>query len=79
VNCHQPDFYREKLARWKNRPVAELFEAVSTQMPADNVGSLTTREYLDVLAYIFSITGSPAGQEELSTDSMSGINIAAAE
>jgi len=78
-NCHQADFYRERLERWKNKPVAELFEAVSTAMPADNVGSLTTSEYLDVLAYVFSITGSPAGNAELTTDTMSAINIAAPE
>jgi mono/diheme cytochrome c family protein len=78
-NCHQVDFYRDRLTRWQNRPVGELFEAVSTAMPADNVGSLTTKEYLDVLAYVFSITGSPAGKEELTTDTMDGVSIAAAE
>jgi hypothetical protein len=36
---------------------------------------LTTAQYLDVLAYIFSITGSPAGNDELTTDNMSTIRI----
>jgi len=75
VNCHQADFYRDRLARWENRPVGELFESVSTTMPADNVGGLLTSEYLDVLAYIFSVTGSPAGSEELTTDNMDAITV----
>jgi mono/diheme cytochrome c family protein len=73
VNCHQLDFYRERLARWRSKTVGELFESLSTTMPADNVGGLLTSEYLDVLAYIFSMTGSPAGDEELTTDNMDAI------
>src|SRR5690349_3272687 len=75
-NCHQPDFYLERLGKWQNKPVGELFQALSTTMPADNVGSLLTSEYLDVLAYVFSITGSPAGKTELTTDNMDGIAVA---
>jgi mono/diheme cytochrome c family protein len=76
VNCHQQvDSYREKLARWEGKPVGQLFESLSTTMPADNVGALLTSEYLDVLAYIFSVTGSPAGSEELTPDNMDAINV----
>lgn len=75
VNCHQADFYRERLARWENKPVGQLFESVSTTMPADNVGGLLTSEYLDVLAYIFSVTGSPTGDEELTTDNMDAVSV----
>src|SRR5687768_11155380 len=75
VNCHQADFYRERLVRWENKPVGMLFESVSTTMPADNVGGLLTSEYLDVLAYIFSVTGSPTGAEELTTDNMDAVNV----
>jgi mono/diheme cytochrome c family protein len=75
VNCHQADFYRERLTRFQSKPVGELFEVVSTSMPADNIGGLLTSEYLDVLAYIFSVTGSPAGSEELTSDNMDAINV----
>jgi S-disulfanyl-L-cysteine oxidoreductase SoxD len=78
-NCHQEDFYRERLPRWENKPVAELFEALATTMPADNVGALSDAEYIDVLAYIFSITGSKAGQSELTADTMASIAIARPE
>jgi mono/diheme cytochrome c family protein len=77
INCHQPDFYQERLTRWNNKPVKQLYDAVSTTMPADNVGSLSTAEYVDVLAYIFSITGSPAGGAELTTETMDSISVAA--
>jgi len=75
-NCHQADFYIERLVRWESKSVGSLFEAVSTTMPADNVGSLLTSEYLDVLTYVFSITGSPAGKNELTTDNMDSIVVA---
>jgi mono/diheme cytochrome c family protein len=76
ANCHQPDFYQEKLPTYRDKTVAQLFEAVSTTMPADNVGSLLTSEYIDVLSYIFSITGSTPGKTELTTDNMEKIKIA---
>jgi mono/diheme cytochrome c family protein len=75
MNCHQMDFYRDKLATWQNKPVGQLFETVSTTMPADNVGGLLTSEYLDVLAYIFASTGSPAGEEELTSDNMDAVTV----
>jgi mono/diheme cytochrome c family protein len=75
VNCHPIDFYREKLATWENKPVGQLFETISTTMPADNVGGLLTSEYLDVLAYIFSETGSPSGDEELTSDNMDAVTV----
>ena len=74
-NCHQADFYRERLTRFQSKPVSELFEVVATSMPADNIGGLLTSEYIDALAYIFSITGSPAGSEELTKENMESINV----
>jgi mono/diheme cytochrome c family protein len=79
VNCHQADFYRERLSRWQGKSVEQLFESVSTTMPADNVGALLTSEYVDVLAYIFSVTGSPAGTEELTSDNMGAVTVGPVE
>jgi hypothetical protein len=76
-NCHPPEFYSERLVRYANKPVNDFFEIVATTMPADNVGSLLTSEYVDVMAYILQITGSPAGKTELSTDNMEGLTLAA--
>lgn len=79
ANCHPMDFYRDRLTRFQNKPVGALFESVATTMPADNVGGLMTSEYLDVLAYILSGTGSPAGKEELTSDNMDAVTIAPAQ
>jgi len=78
ATCHPAEFYRDRLALWQDKPVGSVFESISTSMPQDNPGSLLTSEYLDVLAYIFSITGSPPGNKELTTDTMDGINVAPA-
>jgi len=75
-NCHQADFYQERLPKWESQSVGALFESLSTTMPADNVGSLASSEYLDVLAYVFSITGSPTGNGELTTETMDTITVA---
>lgn len=75
-NCHQADFYQERLGKWESKSVGALFESLATTMPADNVGSLASSEYLDVLAYVFSITGSPTGKGELTVDTMDTITIA---
>jgi mono/diheme cytochrome c family protein len=76
ANCHPTEFYVERLARWENRPVSDLFESLAASMPQDNPGSLLTSEYVDALAYIFSITGAPSGSSELTTESMEGVNVA---
>jgi hypothetical protein len=75
INCHELEFYQTKLAVWQNASVGELFEALSVTMPSENPGGLLSEEYLDVLAYIFSITGSPIGADELTLDSMDLITI----
>jgi mono/diheme cytochrome c family protein len=75
ATCHPTEFYVERLARWESKPVLELFESVSASMPQDNPGSLLTSEYVDALAYIFSITGSPTGSSDLTTESMESIDV----
>jgi mono/diheme cytochrome c family protein len=74
--CHDVEFYQTRLAVWQTATVAELFEALSATMPSENPGGLTDEQYLDVLAYVLSITGSPAGSDELSLVNMGTIEIA---
>jgi mono/diheme cytochrome c family protein len=76
ANCHPTEFYRDRMTVWESKPVAQLFESVSASMPQDNPGSLLTSEYLDALAYIFSIIGSPTGTTELTAENMETINVA---
>ena len=79
IACHETDFYQEKLAVWQSELVVDFFDALSATMPAENPGGLTNAQYLDVLAYVFSITGSPAGDAELTLDTIASIEIVTAE
>ena len=75
VVCHPVEFYEVKLQVWQHAYVIELFDALTATMPQENPGSLTTEQYLDVLAYVFQITGSPPGDAELTLESMASIEI----
>lgn len=77
VACHQVDFYQTKLLAWQDASVGELFSALSATMPSANPGALSSAEYLDVLAYIFSVTGSPPGETELALTNMDATTIVA--
>lgn len=66
LECHLPDqFAGEFMDSWDGAPVAMLYEAIATQMPADRPGALPADEYAAVLAYIFLLNGLPAGEREL--------------
>ena len=53
-------------SHWGGQPIKDLFEKVSTKMPADNPGSLPTSAYLDIVAYLLQANKLPAGSDELS-------------
>lgn len=64
--CHMDEqFGGTFIQSWSGATVADLFEAVSTQMPEDRPGTLEAREYVDILAYIFWLNGAPSGPDEL--------------
>jgi cytochrome c553 len=54
------------LTRWNGRTAKELVELVKRSMPKDNPASLSTRTYVDVVAYIFQVNKFPRGTKELS-------------
>ena len=56
------------LVRWANRSLGELYGVISKDMPADRKGSLSPRAYADIVAYILSVNGFPAGAAELPAD-----------
>ncbi len=68
--CHMPQQFGDGvyLMAWQGQSVGALFEFVRTRMPYDNPGKLKRREYADVLAYIFSLNGLPAGDAEMKSD-----------
>ena len=76
--CHNMRFYRDTLRSWNNQPLLYLWESIMGTMPADNPGSLMFEEYTDVIAYILSENGFPAGETKLDPDDgMDSISIIA--
>ena len=67
-----PPLARAKFLRdWKGRSLATLFEYTRATMPESNPGSLTDKEYVDVIAYMLSVGGIPAGNDDLRPDPQS--------
>ena len=67
-----PPLARARFLRdWEGRSLATLFEYTRATMPESNPGSLADQEYVDVIAYILSISGMPAGDDELRPDPQS--------
>jgi cytochrome c len=78
TKCHQSDLQGNQeveapalvgdtfQSHWGGQPIKDLFEKVSTKMPADNPGSLPTSAYLDIVAYLLQANKLPAGNDELS-------------
>lgn len=55
---------------WEYRPLSELFEKISKEMPTNAPGSLATTSYLDLLAFILQRNGYPES-EVLTEDRLS--------
>lgn len=51
----------------------QLYEFISTQMPYNDPGSLSKKQYFDVLAYILHFNKYPAGKQQLDEHTLSCI------
>jgi S-disulfanyl-L-cysteine oxidoreductase SoxD len=58
----------EFLGHWNGKSVGDLSGVISKTMPSDSPGSLSSREYSDILAYILSVNEFPTGPKELDRD-----------
>ena len=56
------------LQRWDGQTVGALYSLTSSTMPLDNPGALSDQQYVDVIAFLFSSSSIPAGDEELPPD-----------
>ena len=66
AECHALTWYSGDVVRvWAGQPLANLYELISTTMPESNPGSLSRKQYVDMLAYVFELNGLPPGAEEL--------------
>lgn len=65
--CHGGSEFRGPIfaLTWMAEPVGHLFEHVSTTMPQDRPGSLSSGEYASILAYFLRVNGREAGELEL--------------
>jgi mono/diheme cytochrome c family protein len=54
--------------RWGQGNVAALYGYVSLAMPPDRPGQLSPQTYADLVAFLLSGNGYPAGEKELPTD-----------
>ena len=53
---------------WNGQTADDLFEKMQTSMPADQPGKLSREQNADILAFLLTSNGFPAGQKELATD-----------
>lgn len=69
-SCHAKSEYtgdKFKVA-WVSKTAFDIFDVIRTQMPEDNPGSLERQEYVDIVAYIFSLNAYPVGSGDLPAD-----------
>jgi mono/diheme cytochrome c family protein len=75
AGCHGPDLAGadtapsltggEFNAGWSDLTLDDLFDRIKTTMPGDAPGSLSGDQCADILAFVLSKDGFPAGQTEL--------------
>jgi len=63
--CHDKKYFRPVLKRWEGQPISVLYTVMSTSMPESNPGFLSQEEYVDILAYILSLSRYAPGDTEL--------------
>jgi cytochrome c len=63
--CHDKKYFRPVLERWEGQPISVLFTVMSTSMPETNPGFLSEKEYVDILAYILTLSRYAPGDTEL--------------
>jgi S-disulfanyl-L-cysteine oxidoreductase SoxD len=58
----------EFLQKWSGKTAADFYELTRKTMPSDDPGNLSTRQYADLVAYMFRANEFPAGDKELDRD-----------
>lgn len=79
ASCHGPDLTGldtappltgpEFITSWTDMTADDLQERIRISMPADAPGSLNRNDVADIIAFLFSKSGFPAGSAELPTGS----------
>ena len=91
AQCHAPDLTGGETApalasaefkgNWSGLSVDDLFERIKISMPQDNPGSLSRQQTADIVAFVLSKGGFPAGERELAREAevLKGIRFEAAK
>jgi mono/diheme cytochrome c family protein len=71
-SCHTPSSHTSPafVTAWSGRPLLELYGFIRENMPQNDPGILSAKEYAQVLAYLLQMNGMPAGPEELPSDAV---------
>jgi mono/diheme cytochrome c family protein len=87
ASCHEPDLTGGDqgpplsdayfASSWGGSLVADLLSFVRDEMPFDSPGSLDEDAYVDVISYILSVNGIPAGDTPLAMGAPGVITIVA--
>jgi hypothetical protein len=59
------------LGRWRDRSLSEFSFVLTETMPQDAPGSLTPKQYAEIISFILKNNGAPAGRMELPEDAES--------
>jgi mono/diheme cytochrome c family protein len=65
LTCHDKKYFRPVLKAREGQPLGVLYTVMSASMPESNPGALPRKDYVDILAYILSLSRYPAGEAEL--------------
>ena len=65
LTCHDKKYFSPVLKAWEGQPLGVLYTVMSASMPETNPGALPRKDYVDILAYILSLSRYPAGDAEL--------------
>ena len=66
VSCHPPATYKGAVfLNWQGRSLGDLLAFLSEKMPKNDPGSLSAKEYTQVMAFLLKLNGMPAGPAEL--------------
>ncbi len=69
VSCHPPATYKGAVfLQWQGRTLGELLAFLQEKMPKNDPGSLTAKQYTEVIAYLLKLNTMPAGRADLPAD-----------
>lgn len=82
ADCHEggepdadPLFGTDFIDRWREAPLAFLYDFYSREMPADDAGSLGTAAYQDLMAFLLKENGYAPGSKEIKAELMNDIQL----